>query len=87
MNPPKDERRYSTQELRDQLADAVVIALKRTADDPEFSKAFWQRGYVELASHAGNASSQWIGKKIAVWAATAALGWLIVYLVRQGAIK
>ena len=73
--------------MRDSLADAIVTALKRVANDPDFSKAFWQRGYTELAEHSSNGASQWLGKKIMVWAATAIVGSLIIWLVKTGAIK
>jgi len=78
---------FTSPQWRETITEAIVDALKRTADDPEFSKRFWQRGFVELSGHASNAGSQWIGKKIMVWAATALLGWLVIYLVRSGAIK
>ena len=73
--------------MKTQITEAIVDALKRVADDPEFSKRFWQRGFIELSGHASNTTSQWIGRKIAIWVATAMLGWLVVYLVKSGAIK
>ena len=89
MTPPGERRAnaFNGQEFQAHVTNAIVDALKRTANDPEFSKIFWQRGYAELAEHAGNASSQWIGKKLMVWAATAMVGWLVIWLVRSGAIK
>ena len=78
---------HTPAEFREHVTAAIVEALKRTADDPEFSKRFWQRGFIELSGHASNAGSQWIGRKIAIWAATALLGWLLIYLVKSGAIK
>lgn len=73
--------------MRETLADAIVIALKRTAHDQDFARSFWRTGYVELSAHAGNGASQWIGKKLAVWAATAIVGSLLIWLVKTGAIK
>lgn len=73
--------------FRDAVADAIVIALKKTASDPEFSKAFWHRGYTELAEHSSNGASQWLGKKLLVWAATALAASLLVWLVKTGAVK
>ena len=87
MTEPKITTHLTHSEFKDAVADAIVSALQRTAEDPEFSKRFWQRGFVELSQHTSNASSQWIGKKIMVWVATAALGFILIYLVRSGAIK
>lgn len=87
MTDQKIITHLSHDEFRNAIADAIVEALKRTAHDDDFSKKFWQRGFVELSAHTSNASSQWIGRKILVAAATAALGWLLVYLVKSGGIK
>lgn len=85
------ERRAITEidlvDLQDHIAKAIVTALKTMVSDPDFAKSFWKRGYEELAIHSSNGASQWMGKKIAVWAATALTGYLIIWLVKTGAIK
>ena len=73
--------------LQSHLTSAIVGALKETAKDPEFSKAFWRKGFEELSSHSAAGASEWIGKKLLVWAATAIAASLLVWLVRTGAIK
>ena len=69
-------------------ADLVAEALVRRIDtDEEFRKRFWQAGFIALSTHASDAGSRWIGRKIAVLIATALLGWSVVYLVKTGAFK
>ena len=69
------------------LTDSIVLALKRTAEDDEFSKKFWQRGFVELSQHSANGASQWVGKRLLTWMVVAVTSACIVWLVRSGAIK
>ena len=77
----EERRRISTD------AQAFEEALRRVLSDEELVKRFWQRGYEEFISDAGNNASQWIGKRIltaAVIAITVAgIGWL----VKTGALK
>lgn len=86
-NGEEKRQQHDLSQFRDAVAEAIVIALKKTANDPDFCKAFWHKGYLELAEHSSNGASQWLGKKLLVWAATAMVASLIVWLVKTGAVK
>ncbi len=69
------------------LADAVETALRRVLADKEMQDAFWARGYQELAKHAGNGASQWIGKRLLISFVWAAVGAGLTWLIKSGALK
>lgn len=69
------------------VRDGIKAAIMDMADDEKFSEAFWKQGFEQLSNHAGNASSQWVGKRIltALIAAVVTVG--IAWLVKSGALK
>ena len=69
------------------LSQALEAALRRVLDDPELRKRFWAAGYQELAAHASNGASQWIGKRLLVALVWSAVGAGLAYLVKIGSIK
>ncbi len=71
----------------ERLAKAVEVALRRVLSDEEVTQRFWKRGFDELASHANNHTSQWIGKRILTAFIVAVTTAGIVWLVKTGAIK
>jgi hypothetical protein len=46
----------------------VVGGIKALARDPEFVEAFWKSGYEHLTSRVGEGATQWVGKKLLLWA-------------------
>jgi glycosyltransferase involved in cell wall biosynthesis len=72
---------------KQELAVALEEALRRVLDDPELRRRFWSAGYAELAAHASNGASQWIGRRLLVALIWAAVGAGLTYLVKTGAIK
>lgn len=76
-----------TDAIRNEVAAGVVQGLKALADDEDFKQAFWKSGFDELSSHAGNASSQWIGRRILTALIVAITTAGIVWLVKSGGLK
>jgi hypothetical protein len=77
---------YLSRELKD-VSDAMERALRNVAQDKELVSAFWKRGYDELASHAGNNASQWVGKRLLTSVILALTTAALVWLVRSGNLK
>jgi hypothetical protein len=71
----------------ERIAKAVETALRRVLTDEQLTQRFWERGFKELASHADNHASQWIGKRILTAMVVAVTTAGIVWLVKSGAIK
>lgn len=69
------------------VSDGVTRALNDFMKNPENVKAFWKAGYNELTDHAGNAASQWVGKRILTTLVVTAFTACLVWLLRTGAIK
>jgi hypothetical protein len=63
------------------------LAIRRVLDDDDLVRSFWQRGYKELADHAGNGASQWIGRRILTAFVVAAVTAGTVWLVKSGNLK
>ena len=83
---PEMVRTAVAESVQSAVRDGVVAAIREIANDHELAQTFWRGGFEQLANHAGNASSQWIGRRIltAFIAAAATAG--IVWLVKSGAI-
>jgi hypothetical protein len=71
----------------ERIARAVETALRRVLTDEQLTQRFWERGFKELAAHADNHASQWIGKRILTAMVVAVTTAGIVWLVKTGAIK
>ncbi len=71
----------------ERIARAVELAMRRVLTDEELTKRFWERGFRELSEHAGNHSSQWVGKRLLTTMVVAMTTAGIVWLVKSGAIK
>lgn len=76
-----------TSDEDERIARAVEVALRRVLSDKEIVESFWERGFHELATHADNHASQWIGKRILTAMVVAVTTAGIVWLVKSGAIK
>jgi hypothetical protein len=74
-------------DIRDQVSDGVVDAIKRLSKDQDFMKQFWRGGWEELVTHSANASSQWVGKRIFTVFVGAVVTAGLVWLVKSGALK
>ena len=74
-------------DIRTQVSDGVVDAIKRLSKDQDFMKQFWRGGWEELVTHSANASSQWVGKRIFTVFVGAVVTAGLVWLVKSGAIK
>lgn len=71
----------------DQIEAAIERAFRRVLSDPELRKQFWEAGYRELAAHASDGASQWVGRRLLVAVVWAGIGAGLTYLVKSGAIK
>jgi len=74
-------------EIQEAVAAGVARAMDAALDDQHRIQKFWRTGFDELAGHASNGASQWVGKRIltAMIAAVATVS--LVWLVRNGGIK
>lgn len=75
------------EQLVDTIATSVERAMRRVIADPELTRKFWEQGYQELASHASNGASQWIGRRILTAIVVAVVTAGIVWLVKTGQLK
>lgn len=84
---PEMVRAAVTESMTSAVRDGIKAAILDMAEDDQFTKAFWRHGFDQLAENAGNASSQWIGKRIltAIVAAIVTVG--LAWLVKSGALK
>ncbi len=74
-------------ELPRALAGAVAEGVREGITDDEMMHRFSRALYDELASHAVNNTSQWIGKRILTAAVVALTTAGIIWLVKSGALK
>ena len=75
------------QDIRNQVSDGIVDAVKKLSKDDDFMKQFWRGGWEELITHSANASSQWVGKRIFTVFVGAVVTAGLVWLVKSGALK
>jgi hypothetical protein len=68
-------------------ADAFEHAIRRVLADDEVVRKFWQRGYLELTTHAESNASRWLGRRILTAAVIAITTAGLVWLVKTGALK
>ena len=72
-----DEMSAAVLALPQQLSAAVDVAvdraLRRAADDPDFSIKFWGRGYTHMSERATKGISEWVGKRVLIILIAAAL--------------
>jgi len=73
--------------LPEMIAGSVERAIRRVLTDPELGRQFWQGGYEELARHAGNNASQWVGRRLLTALIIAAVTAGLVWLVKTGSLK
>ncbi len=74
-------------DLPKSLASAVAEGVREVITDDEMMHRFSRSLYEELASHAVNNTSQWIGKRILTAAVVALTTAGIIWLVKTGALK
>lgn len=74
-------------ELRQAVADGVRSGIMAVAQDDEFAKRFWKRGYDEVMAHGRDDVSRSIGKRVMTWAAGVILTVGIYIAMKAGAIK
>jgi len=72
---------------KEKLVSAISEAIKGIINDEETVKKFWEGGYKELTTHASNASSQWVGKRILAAVITALFIWSMSWLVTNGKLS
>lgn len=84
---PEMVRAAVSESMTGAVREGIKAAILDMAQDEKFSEAFWKQGFDQLTNQAGNASSQWVGKRIltAVIAAVVTVG--IAWLVKSGALK
>lgn len=73
--------------LPEMIASSVERAIRRVLADPEMARQFWESGYEELAKHAGNNASQWVGRRLLTTLILAVTTAGIIWLVKTGALK
>ena len=66
------------------LSSGVHSGIKAAYADDALVERFWRVGFEHLRRHAGNESSQWIGKRIAMAIAFLALSASLAYLIKSG---
>lgn len=81
------DRMTELEQKVDAMPAAFEAAFRRVLADEKLVADFWHRGYRELADHAGNGASQWIGKRLLTTLVAAVVTAGLVWLVRTGAIK
>lgn len=72
--------------IKTAVSDGVRDGIKAAATDPEFAAKFWSHGFDALSSHAGKASSQWVGSRILTAAVIAVVSAGVAWLVKSGKI-
>jgi len=75
------------EEIRLQVAAGVADGFALVLSDDKLVKAFWHKGYQELANHSAAGASQWIGKRIFTTAVLAMTTAGVIWLIRNGALK
>jgi hypothetical protein len=73
--------------LRTDIATGVADGIKAILADDATVQKFWRRGYDELADHAGNGASQWLGKRILTSFVLAVVVAGLTWLLKSGALK
>ena len=71
----------------DDHGQAMESAIRRILDDDAAITGFWRRGYRELAAHAEDGASRWIGRRILTAVVIAITTAGLVWLVQTGALK
>ena len=74
------------EEIKKAVTEGMRDGIKLAAADSEFAEKFWERGFECLSSHAGKASSQWVGQRILTAAVIAVVSAGIAWLVKSGKI-
>lgn len=74
-------------ELQQAVAEGVRGGIIAVAQDDEFVKRFWRRGYDEVVAHGRDDVSRSIGRRVMTWAAGVLLTVGIYVAVKAGAIK
>lgn len=66
------------------VAEGVKTAIIELSKDDQFGEMFWKKGYLSLAKHVSESSSQWIGGRILTALVMTAVGFGITYLISKG---
>lgn len=80
-------RQLDGEEIKAQVAAGVVDGIALVLQDDKLVKAFWHKGYQELANHSTNGASQWIGRRMFTAAILAITTAGLIWLLRNGALK
>lgn len=54
----------ASEDLPNQIANAVETALRRVLSDPEVRRQFWRAGYDEMSEHATGDATKWVGRRL-----------------------
>lgn len=77
--PPNTQRTTLTDADKEAIADLFEDRIRKLANDDDFTKVVYKDSYNEISQHALDGLSLWIGRKIVMLVAGAALSAVLVW--------
>ena len=72
---------------KDDVADGVTEGVRRLLKDDHVIAEFWSHGFRHLARHSADGAQGWIGRRILIAFASAALAAAVYFAAKMGALK